>query len=198
MLGLDLKLGHDLTNETFVRDWFSKNKADVLVNCFAINDHVMPKRQQRGFLDISLEEFGEIFDTNVVSLFSVSREFIRNNSTGKIINFSSIYSTASPRPDMYGGGEKHIGYGVSKAAVNQITRHLAVHTAPKFSINTIILGGVLNNQDPEFVNSYSKNVPMGRMANPSDLNPVLEMLISPDAQYITGSEVRLDGGWSAI
>lgn len=198
VLGLDLNLGHDLSNESFVRSWFSDNSADVLINCFAINDHVLPRNQRESFLDVSLENFEEVLSVNVTALFSVCREFIRNNRTGKIINFSSIYSMISPRPDIYAGGEKHIGYGVSKAAVNQITRHLAVHAAPNFSVNTIILGGVLNGQHSDFVNAYSENVPMGRMGNPSDLYPVLEMLISPGSQYVTGSEILIDGGWTAI
>ena len=198
VLGLDLNLGHDLSDETFVRSWFSKNSADVLVNCFAINDHVNPQNQRKSFLDISLSNFEEILSINVTALFSVSREFIRNNRTGKIINFSSIYSIVSPRPDIYAGGEKHIGYGVSKAAVNQVTRHLAVQAAPNFSVNTIILGGVLNGQHSDFVNAYSENVPMGRMGEPSDLYPVLEMLISPGSEYVTGSEILIDGGWTAI
>lgn len=198
VLGLDLKLGHDLSDELFVRSWFSDHSADVLINCFAINDHVLPRNQREDFLDISLQNFEEVLSVNVTSLFSVSREFIRNNLTGKIINFSSIYSMVSPRPDIYAGGEKHIGYGVSKAAVNQISRHLAVHAAPNFSVNTIILGGVFNEQHSDFVNAYSENVPMGRMGNPSDLYPILEMLISPGSSYVTGSEILIDGGWTAI
>jgi NAD(P)-dependent dehydrogenase (short-subunit alcohol dehydrogenase family) len=198
VLGLDLKHGHDLADETFVRTWFSNNSADVLVNCFALNDHVVAGGQRESFLEISLEGFSEIININAVSLFSVSREFIRNNAHGRIINFSSIYSVISPRPDIYGGGEKHIAYGVSKAAVNQITRHLAVHSAPDFTINTIVLGGVLNNQNSDFIHEYSQNVPMKRMANPSDLYSTLEMLISPESSYITGSEIRIDGGWTAL
>lgn len=198
VLGLDLKLGHDLSDELFVRSWFSDHSADVLINCFAINDHVLPRNQREDFLGISLQNFEEVLSVNVTSLFSVSREFIRNNLTGKIINFSSIYSMVSPRPDIYAGGEKHIGYGVSKAAVNQISRHLAVHAAPNFSVNTIILGGVFNEQHSDFVNAYSENVPMGRMGNPSDLYPILEMLISPGSSYLTGSEILIDGGWTAI
>lgn len=198
ILGLDLRLGHDLSDELFVRSWFSDNSADVLINCFAINDHVLPRSQRESFLEVSLRNFEEVLSVNVTALFSVSREFIRNNHMGKIINFSSIYSVVSPRPDIYAGGEKHIGYGVSKAAVNQITRHLAVHAAPDFSVNTIILGGVFNEQDSDFVNAYSENVPMGRMGNPSDLYPALEMLISPSSQYLTGSEILIDGGWTAI
>ena len=92
VLGLDLKLGHDLSDELFVRSWFSDHSADVLINCFAINDHVLPRNQREDFLGISLQNFEEVLSVNVTSLFSVSREFIRNNLTGKIINFSSIYS----------------------------------------------------------------------------------------------------------
>jgi NAD(P)-dependent dehydrogenase (short-subunit alcohol dehydrogenase family) len=198
VISLDLKLGHDLSDELFVRSWFSDNSAEVLINCFAINDHVLPRNQREGFLDVSLQSFSEVLSVNVTSLFSVSREFIRNNITGKIINFSSIYSMVSPRSDIYSGGEKYIGYGVSKAAVNQITRHLAVHAAPNFSVNTIILGGVFNEQHSDFVNAYSENVPMRRMGKPSDLNPVLEMLISPGSSYMTGSQILIDGGWTVI
>ncbi len=198
VLGLDLNFGHDLSNESFVRSWFIDHAADVLINCFAINDHVRPQNQRQSFLDISLENFEAFLSINVTSLFSVSREFIRNNLSGKIINLSSIYSMVSPRTGVYAGGEKNIGYGVSKAAVNQITRHLAVHAAPDFSVNTIVLGGVFNQQNSDFVDSYSKNVPLGKMANPSDLFPVLEMLISPRSSYITGSEIVVDGGWMAI
>jgi len=198
VLGLDLEYGHDLTDEVFVRSWFSKNSAEVLINCFAINDHVVHGNQKESFLDISLESFNEVMKINTVSLFSVSREFIRNNDHGKIINFSSIYSVVSPRLDVYGGGEKNIAYGVSKAAVNQITRHLAVHAAPNFSVNSIVLGGVSNNQNFEFTNAYIQNVPMGRMAEPADLYSALEMLISPGSKYMTGSELRIDGGWTAV
>ena len=44
---LDLLLGHDLTDENFVKTWFKKNKADCLINCFALNDHVDNKRKKQ-------------------------------------------------------------------------------------------------------------------------------------------------------
>ena len=46
LLELDLKLGHDLTDEKFVKKWFKKNPADYLVNCFAMNDHIDQKRKK--------------------------------------------------------------------------------------------------------------------------------------------------------
>lgn len=195
---LDLSLGHDLCNETFVANWFKNNPSDALINCFAIDDPVGAASKNSNFLDISLESFARIMEVNSTSLFSVCREYIRNNSSGRIINFSSIYSIVSPRSDLYGAGEKHIAYGVSKSAVNQITRHLAVHTAPKFSINSIVLGGVLREQNSDFLEKYMSNVPMGRLAIPEDVHSVLEMLLSKRTSYITGSQLVVDGGWTLI
>ena len=103
VLKLDLELGHDLTDEIFVKEWFKENSADCLVNCFAMNDHV-EKGQKRGTLfDISLESFAKILDVNLVSLFSVCREFARNNEHGSIINFSASTGIVSARPDLYDG-----------------------------------------------------------------------------------------------
>lgn len=129
VLKLDLSLGHDLTDCEFVKKWFSVNKAQHLINLFAINDAVTVERNSESFMDASLGAFSKTLDVNVVSLLSVCREFIRNQDKGTITNFTSIYGVVSPRPHMYSSGEKFIGYGVSKAAVIQLSRHLAVHAA---------------------------------------------------------------------
>ena len=52
VISLDLVLGHDLTDENFVKDWFSKNKADCLVNCFAMNDHVEEGKTRGTIFDV--------------------------------------------------------------------------------------------------------------------------------------------------
>ena len=54
---LDLVLGHDLTDENFVKKWFSENKADCLVNCFAMNDHVEEGKTRGTIFDLTLETF---------------------------------------------------------------------------------------------------------------------------------------------
>lgn len=89
VLKLDLALGHDLTDEDFVRKWFSKNHASHLVNCFALNDHVEKGKKRPTLFDITLESFSKFLDVNLVALFSVCREFSRNNKSGSIINFSA-------------------------------------------------------------------------------------------------------------
>jgi len=50
VLKLDLKLGHDLTNEKFVKKWFKNHNSDYLVNCFALNDHVDSKRRKKNLI----------------------------------------------------------------------------------------------------------------------------------------------------
>lgn len=196
ILSLDLTLGHDLSDEKFVKKWFSENSADSLINTFAIDDTVKNPAQQNS-LDIELKEFSKVVDVNVTTLFSVCREYIRNNKEGNIVNFSSIYGVVSPRNDMYGDREKFIAYGVSKAAVIQLTRHLSVHFAPNFLINCLVLGGVKNNQADSFVDSYSKNVPLSRMMEAAEVNHFISYLIDGSNTYGTGSSFVFDGGWTA-
>lgn len=194
---LDLVLGHDLTNETFVKKWFKQNKADCLVNCFALNDHVESKEKRPTLFDISLDSFSKYMDVNLIALFSVCREFARNNKTGSIINFSASTGIVSARPDLYKGGHKHIGYSVSKAGVINLTKFLATHLAPNIRVNCIAPGGVENNQDKEFVKKYAALTPLKRMMKKDELNGIVEYLCSPKSTYVTGATFIVDGGWTS-
>ena len=64
-------------------------------------------------------------------------------------------------------------------------------------MNEVILGGVFNNQDPEFVKAYSAQVPMGRMANPEEILGAVSLLLSDASSYMTGSSITIDGGYTA-
>jgi len=142
VIELDLKLGHDLSDEGFVKSWFSKNKAEYLINLFALNDHGDPKIIGKTTLfTIGLDSFRKFLEINVTALFSVCREFARNKEAKGIINLASIYGLGSPLPHLYKKGEKHIGYSTSKGAVIQLTRHLATHLAPGVRVNCIAPGG---------------------------------------------------------
>lgn len=196
--GLDLSSPIDFRVEDEVHKWFSTNTGANLVNFFGINDHVTTSNELKSYLDLPLVEFEKIMKTNVVSLFSVCREFIRANKSGTIVNISSIYSLVSPNPRLYPSSEKNIAYGVSKAAVNQMGRHLAVHAAPDFRVNTIILGGVRKDQPLDFINSYAGLTPMGRMGEPQDLFGMIDFLTGSSSSYITGSSFTIDGGWTCL
>ncbi len=194
---VDHVLGHDLSDEGFVRALFKNNPADALVNLFALNDHVDSAERNATYLDVSLESFSHYMETNVTALFSVCREFIRSNYVGSIVNASSIYGVQSPRPTLYEGGEKHPGYGVSKSAVLALSRHLAVHAAPLFRVNSVVIGGIESDQPSEFIKRYGANVPLGRMGDKDEIGPVIEFLVTSNSQYMTGSSVTIDGGWTA-
>ena len=134
---------------------------------------------------------------NLTSLFSVCREFARNNKTGAIVNFSSTYGAVAPYPHIYESSEKHIGYSVSKAGVIQLTRHLSVYLAPKIRVNCIVPGGIAHRQSKNFKDKYAKLVPMKRMMNVKELNRITEYLCSDESSYVTGALFCVDGGWTA-
>lgn len=194
---LDLVLGHDLTDETFVKKWFKKNKATSLVNCFALNDHVEKGKKRSTLFDITLKSFSQFLDANLVALFSVCREFARNNKFGSIINFSATTGIVSARPDLYDGSHKHVGYSVSKAGVINLTKFLATHLAPNIRVNCVAPGGVEHNQDTKFIKKYSKHTPLGRMMKKNELNGIIEYLCSSQSSYVTGATFVIDGGWTS-
>jgi NAD(P)-dependent dehydrogenase (short-subunit alcohol dehydrogenase family) len=196
VITLDLVLGHDLSDENFVEDWFSKNKADCLVNCFAMNDHVEEGKTRGPIFDVSLESFKKFLDVNLTSLFSVCRQFAKNNDEGTIVNFSASTGIVSARPDLYNGGHKHPAYSISKAGVINLTKFLATHLAPRIRVNCIAPGGVEFDQDEEFKEAYSKLTPMKRMMKKDELNKLVEFLCTSDSSYVTGSTMVVDGGWT--
>ena len=192
-------LGHNLDNEEFVKDWFKKNPAHHLVNLFALNDHVSEQTEEtENLYNVSLDSIGRYLNTNITSLFSVCREYARNNKKGNIVNFSSVYGLVSPDPRIYKNGKhKHIGYSVSKAGVLQLTKYLAVHLAPNIRANTVIPGGVLNDQKQDFKNRYSNKCPMKRMMEAKEINGIIKYLCSDASSYCNGAEFVLDGGYTA-
>jgi len=206
----DLSLGHDLNDESFVKEFFASNKADCLINLYAINPHVdksgfvtvSSKDRSTNMFDVTLDSFNAYLQTNVLSLFSVCREYARNNSTGAIINFSSIYGVVSPDPALYEEKqEKHIGYCVSKGAVIQMTRYLAAHLGPAIRVNCIASGGVNFNPSDEdsrrFIKLYTEKTAMKRMMNVDELNGIVEYLCSKKSSYTTGAIFNIDGGWTS-
>lgn len=195
---LDLKLGHDLTDENFVKEWFMENPVKYVINLFALQHHITDEKTSTSLYSIDLKSFDDYLRVNLTTLFSVCRQFALMNAQGTIVNFSSHYGVVSPDKRLYGGGEeKHIGYGVSKAGVIQLTRHLATHLAPHFRVNCVIPGGVEFNQTKEFKERYSERVPLGRMMKVNELNGLLDYLCSENSTYTTGTTFTVDGGWTA-
>ena len=197
VIKVDLQLGHELTNEEFVKGFFKENKADCLVNCFAFNDHVKKGEKRGTIFDLTLESFNEFLEVNLTALFSVCRQYAQNNEMGSIVNFSATTGIVSARPDIYDGSHKHPAYSISKAGVINLTKFLATHLAPNIRVNCIAPGGVRFFQDEEFIQKYSKLTPMNRMMEKNELNELVEFLCSSGSSYMTGSTIVVDGGWTS-
>ena len=65
-------------------------------------------------------------------------------------------------------------------------------------VNCVSPGGIIDAQPKAFLDAYCKKVPMRRMGTPADIAPAISFLISDESQYITGQNIIIDGGWTAI
>jgi NAD(P)-dependent dehydrogenase (short-subunit alcohol dehydrogenase family) len=180
--------------------------ATILVNNAGIDQ---PPGPTRSYLveDIPLEVFRRIIEVNLLGAFQVAQVFGRpmlELGRGSIINIGSLYASVAPDPRFYDHipGDppfvKPPAYGASKSALVNLTRFLATHWASRgVRVNALSPGGVLGEQDEEFKQKFTARVPLGRMAVPADLAGPLVFLASPAAAYITGIELRVDGGYTA-
>jgi NAD(P)-dependent dehydrogenase (short-subunit alcohol dehydrogenase family) len=86
-------------------------------------------------------------------------------------------------------------YAVSKGGLIQLTRWLATTLAPNIRVNAISPGGIFRDQDQQFVEKYSKETALGRMATEEDLQGLLAFLATELSSYVTGQVIQVDGGW---
>jgi NAD(P)-dependent dehydrogenase (short-subunit alcohol dehydrogenase family) len=149
-----------------------------------------------------------ILDVNVTGVLQACQVFggrMAELGRGSIVNVSSIYGLVAPDQRLYQyrreRGEaffKPVGYSLSKSALFNLTRYLATYWAGKgVRVNTVTFGGVFDNQDPAFLKEYQARVPLGRMARADEYNGTIVYLLSDASAYMTGSNVIIDGGWTA-
>lgn len=157
----------------------------------------------------TLEVWREVIQGNLDNSFLLCREIglrMVNRRYGSIVNFCSIYG-AEMGPDLriYENlTDSHepittpLPYSVSKGGIQALTKHLATSWAKyNVRVNAISPGGILNNQNKEFVDAYSNRIPMARMGNVEEVVGLPIFLLSPFSTYITGQNLFIDGGLSA-
>ncbi len=121
------------------------------------------------------------------------------DSMAAVVNISSQYGLVVPNPRLYDEGLKNspISYGLSKAALNHLTKELAVRLSEKkIRVNAIAFGGFEGRADIEFVKRYSQFLPLGRMLKLEEAGPPVEFLLSKGSEAINGHVLVADGGWT--
>ncbi len=182
----------------------------VLINNAGIDSNPgASSKDETYFEDYPEETWDKVLDVNLKGIFLSCQIFGKEmveNKKGSIINISSIYGVVSPDQSIYDyrrkKGEvffKPVAYSASKSGIINLTKYLAVYWALKgIRVNTLTIAGVFNNQDAEFLEAYNKRIPVGRMAEQNEYNGAIIFLSSNASNYMTGSNLIVDGGWTAI
>lgn len=184
----DIDNACNIAKETF-------GKVDILINCAGAS-------KDKGVLDMQDDEWQFTIDTDLTSVFKVTRAFanlMKENNYGRIINISSMYGLV--------GNDKipTIAYHASKGGVVNFTRAAAAELAKyNITVNAICPGyfyteltqSVLDTAD--FQAFAKEHVPMQRYGKEGELNAGVIFLASEEASYVTGVILPIDGGYTCV
>jgi len=151
------------------------------------------------FLELTEEIWDKTLNINLKGYFlcaqKVAKEMVKKDNGGKIVNLTSVQGVTIWTSVF------HAPYEVSKAGIIMLTKQLAYELAP-YNINVNAVGpGPTETEilepwlkDPEKLKSITKNIPLKRIAKPSDVAGAVAFLLSNDADYLTGITIFVDGG----
>jgi len=187
----------DVTDPALVKAMVSQvladfRQIDILINNAGIN--------VRGAIeDLSLEEFRQVQETNVTGMWLMCREVaphMKARRYGRVINLGSAFSVVSL--------PERTPYATSKGAVLQLTRSLALEWAlDGITVNAMLPGHFVTEIDraqleiPEKRQALVDQVPMGRLADPEELQGLAVFLASDASSFVTGAGIAIDGGMIA-
>jgi NAD(P)-dependent dehydrogenase (short-subunit alcohol dehydrogenase family) len=189
----------DVTNPQSVEAAFaSLDKLDVLVNNAGIG-HV------GGLEETAIEDWQKVFRVNVEGVYLVTKAaapLLLASAHGSIVNIGSVAGLV--------GVKRRFAYCASKGAVVAMTRQIAADYAGRLRINCVCPGTV----DTPFVEGYlekyhkhekekvraelDQRQPVGRLGKPQEIAHLVLYLCSDEAEFVTGSIMTIDGGWTAL
>jgi len=196
----------DLTNKISIKNMVSKSmkefsKIDVLINNAAYQGN--QKTRKIKFEDFPLNEWNKAVSVNLTGIFLTCQEvgkIMVKQKNGNIINISSTYGLVAPDQRIYGvsGQNAAAFYSATKAAIINLTRYLASYwNRTGIRVNSLSPGGVENSQEANFIKNYSEKTILGRMAQKDEYIGSIIFLSSDASSYMTGSNLIVDGGWTA-
>lgn len=184
-------------------------RVDVLVNSAAMDpkfDSSQQGQHNNSFEDYPLEAWRQALDVNLTGMFlccqAAARPMVAQGA-GSMINICSTYGLVGPDQRIYerpGQPQqfKPAFYSVTKAGVLGMTHYLSTYFMGKnVRVNALTPGGVYNNHDEQFTKNYSARTVLGRMAHLDEMNGGVLFLASDASSYMTGSNLVVDGGWTA-
>jgi NAD(P)-dependent dehydrogenase (short-subunit alcohol dehydrogenase family) len=187
----------DVTNEEQVRAIEKSigaafGRVDILINNAGINC-------RKNVTDFTLDEWRGVMDTSVTAAFLMCRSFIplmRGTGYGRIINMSSIMSWVSL--------PQRAAYSAAKSALLGMTRAIALELAPEgITCNGISPGPFATEmnkpllENPEANAQFLANIPLNRWGKVEEIGQLAVYLCSESAGFITGTDILIDGGWTA-
>jgi NAD(P)-dependent dehydrogenase (short-subunit alcohol dehydrogenase family) len=151
------------------------------------------------------QQWDEVMRVNSTGVFLASQIFsepMQAQRSGSIVNISSIYGVVGPDFSIYEGTtiSNPVNYSFAKSGIIGLTRYLASFLGQfGVRVNCLSPGGVWTLDTPEAFNrNYSRRTLLGRMAAPEDIKGPALFLASEASQYVTGQNILVDGGWTAM
>ena len=187
-----LHLPLDVTNRDQISSCIKKLKEEDIVPNVLINNAGITKDQL--FLRMKDEDWDDVIDSNLTSVFNVTKLFIKTmvkNRSGKIINISSVAGLM--------GNPGQVNYSASKAGLGGFTRALAKEVAARnITVNCIAPGFIETDMTNHFKEKELENIlnqiPANKMGNPQNIADLALFLASDKGEYITGQTISVDGG----